>query len=547
MSEVAWNLLCRLSVEEAAEVLAELSLVVDRYRTDPAVLTNLVGLMNAPSSIRGPLLAAARNGEPVFHPRAVQWILRELVAVEPGERALRSRWLPDGDDDASLLGRAWFRSLRSGRNPQPDEVLLAVWILHELFHGGNDSETSTDRLLGLVTSLGFQFHNAGKWLASLDRWLTIWTTPDDHPAVVGKPTTPSAVRCAYGEALGLPVEQWLAGVWGMCVRWWMAIDGTHAISGDANDIFGLPLDGGRVEFSDEFSRAFRTHCAATISELRAAVRIEGGDRYSGLASLHQGDSLSIRNHPVLQLSNGRLLPLSVELVAQRATALHRFILAGGSRGTLQSSVGPLFEAYVRDLLDRLALRHTVVHEDEITRTVGDVARCDAIVSYAGTYLAVEASIQVLSRRVARGDGEAMTTMAERYQAEADQALATLADLPEIISALGLPRAKQNTFLVVTDVPVPHSPPFLRQLQSLRADRTAKFVCGIDDFEFLVDLGVAGWSVPGAVEGWQARSDEAPFDVHLFGMSRIHGRPLGDSIASTERWLSLLPRREAPAA
>lgn len=103
-----------------------------------------------------------------------------------------------------------------------------------------------------------------------------------------------------------------------------------------------------------------------------------------------------------------------------------------------------------DVLSRLKSRHLIVDEATLTGALGDGSRCDGLVVDGSDYVAVETSVQTLSRKVARGRLDAIEGMAERYQEEADQAIATIGKLPMLSEVLGLPIATSATHLVVTE-------------------------------------------------------------------------------------------------
>jgi hypothetical protein len=396
----------------------------------------------------------------------------------------------------------------------------------------------------MTTALGFRFLNPGSWLRSLDRWLAIWSIDDQHPAVADAALKPSELRAIYGENLGIDVPSWLAGVWLVCSRWWLSLDGTCPIGPPPDGVFRLPLDGDVIEAGDSFRSAFCRHLSGTIAEFRSQAVREAGDAYSGLGSLNQGDSIACRNVPVIELDDGALVPLSLELLADRATLLHRQLLGGRTQAA--GAVGSLFEAHVTNVLERLRSRHIVVTEGELKAASPTGQRCDGLIADAGAYVAVEAAIQSLSRRIALGDLSAIATIAERYQHEADQAFATIGRLPELASLLGTPSPTNAVPLVVTETTVPQNPAFQWALRRLRPGRTAKFVCSVADLELLVGLGLAGWSVPAAVASWQSKAEEVPLDVHLHDMARtLPPREAWWHDLST--WLDLVPRRGRSAA
>lgn len=544
IAHVAWAVLCRADPALAVLVLCRLSCLADRYCMEPAWMAALVGAMRPPSAVEGQLLAAARSGEPILHPRGIRWVLGEIAAASPQERAERAAWRPDELDEASLIGRAWFRCLRSGRPAATDEILLATWMLHEVFHGATTEEDpGWDGILSMTTTIGYNFEVGGSWFRTLDRWLSIWQVSDTHPSVVDAALRPSELRAAYEHLLGVDVRSWLAGVWFLCVRWWLSLGEGHPVPTSPEELFRFPLQEANVELSDEFRQAFRHRMVQSLDEFAAAARDEAPGGYQGLGSLPQHDSLACRNFPVLELLDGQLVPMSVQLVAERAVVLHRLLL--GPRSREATTFGTMFEAYIADSLDRLKARKVVVSEAEITSVLGMNSRCDGLVVDGWDYLAIETSVQTLSRGVATGNVDAIHSMADRYQKEADQAVATISRLTDLSLALGLPRPATATHLVVTETSVPHSPAFLRALRELRAGRTAKFVCSAEDLDELISLGLAGWSVPLAVQAWQGKEADIPLSAHLRDMARTAGRVR--TLRRAEDWLTLLPLRSPLAA
>ena len=136
-------------------------------------------------------------------------------------------------------------------------------------------------------------------------------------------------------------------------------------------------------------------------------------------------------------------------------------------------------------------------------------------------------------------------MAARYQRKADQALATIDRLPLLASHLGILPAAGSNYLVVTEAAVPHTPAFQRALGALRPARPSRFVCGIGEFEHLIRLGRAGWSVPGAIQKWQDGSDEVHLSTVLHDLGRYHGdQEDSDDLLD---WLDRLPVTAADAA
>lgn len=545
LARVAWAVLCRADDESLIVALSRLSCFTDRFRWDATKSETLVWTMEPPISALGRLLANARAGTPLFHPRCVRWVLQEMLVVGEVERRFRANWQMSAEPEERAFGTAWFDCLRNGTKPSPGEIIRATWLLHDLFHGaGRDDEDDLGhRLATVTTALGYRFDTPGTWLELLDRYLHIWAIEDDHPALGPTPITPSELRNRYAAKLGIEPLAWLAGVWSMCVRWWTALDGSLSYSEAPDAVFSLPVEGRVLELDAAFRAAAHSHLVGSISDIRAGALREA-DGYSGLGSLPQHDALVFRNTPVIEMADGALVPLSVELIADRALALHRLLL--GARGENATTFGHMFEAYVSDVLSRLKDRHLIVDEATLTGALGDGSRCDGLIVDGSDYVAVEASVQTLSRKVARGQLDAIEGMAERYQEEADQAIATIGQLPMLSEVLGLPIATSVTHLVVTESTIAHSPRFMQMLKERRPDRTEKFVCSIADLERLVELGLVGWSVPAAIRSWQSKAERTPLDLHLAEMARFL-RPATRPHTDAEQWIQLLPVRRRPAA
>jgi len=541
VEQAAWNVLCRADANALTALLAQLAAVADRRRWDIDYWVSLIETMDPPESIAGRLTAAIRSRRPLLHQRCVLWVLREMLVASSAERAARAAWKPERLDDEAVLAHAWFPSTHDRSQPSLKEVLLAVWMLHETFFGVKDAEGSDlDVVVGMTSALGFQFNLPGTWLHVLRRWTRIWSVEDSHTSVRTAPISPTQIRSKFHDAVGTDPDSWIAGVWAMCIRWLLEIDGDLAVTSSESSAFTLPFDFGTIELSDAFRSSFTRHLVGSADSLREAELKLAGDTYTGLGSLSQTDSVACRNTPVIRLDGGRLVPLSLELVAERAASIQRFVLP--SRGAVATTLGHMFEAYVADLLHSIDGRFRVVDEAELDTLLGGETRCDALVVDGDKYLAVESSVQTMPRGVAEGNVRTVMQMADRYQRKADQALATLGRLPLLASRLGILPATASNYLVVTEAAVPHTPAFQRALGALRPDRPNRFVCGIGEFEHLIRLGRAGWSVPGAIRQWQDGSDEVQLSTVLHDMGRYHA----DQEDSDDLlvWLDRLPTATA---
>ena len=546
-AEVGWAVLARANKVAAIDLLAWLACRIEVSRRDP-VLIDLVKQMDLPAPHGGRLLGAARGGEPVFDPKALRWMIAELVAADQSELDVRASWTPTGSSGADLLASAWFPWLRSptGR-PTMGDVLRAIWLLHEDFHGSEASFTDPDGILAGITALGYSTPQEGGWLPKLERWSRIWDVDDSHPAVQTASNPPSVLRTMFTTALGLTPSDWLAGTWLICCEWCRRVPIVAQLRMQPAELYAPALDGDRIELSIEFRKAFDEHLVGDLDEVGAEVRRTAG--YGGLGTLPQTDLVACRNRPVLRLPDGSLTPMSLELVADRAAVLWRFLLPPLLKGARSgiAALGHQFEAYITDVLQtRIGPQHRVLTEAEITSVLGGSTRCDQVVIHGDEWLFIETSLKTLSRGVAGGTLSAIDNVCQHYHDEADQASATAAQADRLAAAFGLPKPRMSTILVVTDNPAAHSPALMQRLWEQRPGRNPRFVCSARELEALVELAAIGWSMPGAIVGWQHQQDEGPLQTAIQNMAGIASSTVTPP-TSVQEWLARVPRKRAPAA
>ena len=93
-----------------------------------------------------------------------------------------------------------------------------------------------------------------------------------------------------------------------------------------------------------------------------------------------------------------------------------------------------------------------------------------------------------------------------------------------------------------------SPALANALRRIRPARNPRFVCGVDEFELLLDAGVRGWSIPGLVQGWQTGPLEQTLGQRLQDVV-LSLTPLDDRETAplTHDWLSDLPTDDPQVA
>lgn len=539
LADVAWTVLARAGPQLAIPDLALVATSVEelRYRADsPEDNVDILGL---PDPIRNRLLAAARRGQRILFPRALQWVIRELAAAPAEELAAWRRRVFDADDECGLLALTFFPSLSTDGPPPTHEALLAAWFLQETFQ---TEEEASDDLLSMTTVLSFGSRPGGSWARWLERWRAVWSIGDGHRSVAAATPPPSHVRALFEEEVGVSPTEWLSAVWLMCARWHLGVEGETSVPATVDEAHVIRTDDGLVSFWPAFRTAFDAHVVASIDEFGAAARAEAAGSYAGLGSLPQRDSVACRNHPVLRTGYGQLVPLSLDLLAERAASLHRFVLKDALRGArnVNQTIGLMYEAYLTDILRRLEPRIVVVDAPQIAEVLQKEQKCDVVVGDDGRYLCIEAALLIPARKVADGRHEKLTELCACFHHEADQAEETAARLGALTAALGLPPPRSATTLVVTEGALQHTPVLMDRLRELRPERNPRFVCSAHELEDLIALCESGVSVIHAVAAWKTRPQEGPLSEFLEDLARLRRPAPWFGSDNYARWQPLLP-------
>jgi hypothetical protein len=537
------------------EVLAWLAFGVDILGSPGLLDRAITELLGLPGELQARLRGAVHHGSPLLDSRCVRWIIRELAAAKAaGQNAGREPWEP-----ATLAQEAMARvlfpiTLGTGTAPlRAEEVLRAVWLLHEGFKLGDDTVAEADRAMSMVAAYTYGVHQATGMLRFLDRARRLLEVDDTHPAVAGFAPLPSALREVFTRETGLTTTQWVHGAAILTVRYfnWVATNRPHRATLDQLMELELP-----VRLSNSFRSLVERELLTTVDELGRAVLDEmgrGGVDYAGFGSTPKHDSRAMRDRPLLRLDNGYLQPLGFGLLLDRIVDLPRYVVQRsgtlGADRVVRNVLGHMFEAYVTDRIAQTRGRHQVLTEQDITTVLGQQAkRGDAIIGYSGDYLLVEVSVQSLGRQIAAGDPATITTRCEAYHKKADQAEAMARRLGELVHAYDLPCVRSWIYLVVTDQALPTSPALANALRRIRPGRNPRFICGIDEFELLLDAGVPGWSIPGLIRSWQNGRLEQTLGSRLqdavLSLTPLDDR---DTAPLTHDWLTDLPTDDPQVA
>lgn len=549
---VGWAVLARIPRHQLMAILALLSCVFECRGTDRQFLESYVQQMGLPPLYRNKLLGAAQGGQPVLDPKSLRWILTEIAVADETELQQRAVWRPVRGSDEELLVRAVMPILLTDSPPGWSHLRMALWLLGDSFHGADRPLSTNEDILSGVTALGLAAAQSGGWLPILERWTDIWSIPDSHRAVQSSTAPPSAIRAAYGTALGIDPVQWLAGMSFIGLRWWMSFQPDALARGvtlpmNIDQVLRFQLGSDAIQLSAEFGNVVRTHLVAGMEQFADDVRSRAPD-YVGLGTLPQTDSLACRNHPILEMPNGVLVPISLHLMAERSSVLHRWLLNTHGARRVNGPVGYMFEAYIDDLVSAKAgASHRVLSEAEITAVLGDSCRCDLAVVNGTDWLFIETSLQTIARTVATGQVGGIDELCGRYHNEADQAEETARRADELAKAYGMVKPCSTTYIVVVDNSAPHSPALIARMHELRPGRNPRFVVSADEFDALTQLGQLGWSMPGAVQRWRSQPQEGPISTVSAELAALIRPKSGPNRDAWERWHMQLPLEDPPTA
>ncbi len=275
LDAVAWVVLRRCPVSALVEVLAWLAFGVDILGSPGLLDRAIAELLGLPGELQARLRGAVHHGSPLLDPRCVRWIIRELaVAKAAGQAAGREPCEP-----ATLAQEAIARVLfpitlgTSGARLRFEEVLRAVWLLHEGFELGDDTAAEADRAMSMVAAITFGVHQSDGLLRFLDRGRRLLAVDDTHPAVAGFAPLPSALREVFTRETGLTTNQWVHGAAILAVRYfnWVATNRPHRATLDQLMELELP-----VRLSAGFRAVVERELITTVDELGHAVLDEMG-------------------------------------------------------------------------------------------------------------------------------------------------------------------------------------------------------------------------------------------------------------------------------
>ena len=223
--------------------------------------------------------------------------------------------------------------------------------------------------------------------------------------------------------------------------------------------------------------------------------------------------------PLCPLSASQTSPKAPLICAQAA---HNGQIETSRRRSqrIGETLGRFFEARVKELCHDLGRGHWVIGSDDIDAVTNRQAgtgskRADMIIgNIDGRYLVVEATKRNLRPEIRYGDRAVLDEWADDHLGKLEQARTTAQHIWAITAACGMPSPRSVSCLVVGDLPL-RQDIGLSALFAARSDtRLPPFLCGIIEFETLIELGQGGWSVPSVVSAWQSGGSDVSLGYYL---------------------------------
>ena len=426
------------------------------------------------------------------------------------------------------LVEGFFPSLLAGHPPSHPEIRSALWLLSQ--------DSPFDSVGGdgpaMLAAGTFGVRSTGAPQDALRHWFELLSLPDGHPhGSWHQGQAPSDLRADLRTAAGIEMR---IVAWAVCS---MLTHMTFAQNG-ANQLHTLmsllAMARHTLRHPDaEPALTFATeHLATTVHQLRETLALDDfpaspdGSHDDAAARRRRVEEHGIE-HPFLICDDGTLVPTvslpdvvhgTIELCqaahnGQAGTPLQR-------RQRIGDALGPFFEALVTEKCHSLGAGHWVIGSADINEVMDRVAgtdakRADVIVGHSdGRYLVIEATRRSLRPGIRYGDPADLNSWADVHLRKLAQATSTADRLWAITAHLGMPTPRSVASLVVGDLP-------LRQdigLSLVFAQRSKRqlppFVCGIIEFEILIEMGQQGCSVPSLVTDWQNNGSFASLGYYL---------------------------------
>ena len=423
------------------------------------------------------------------------------------------------------LVEAFLPSAVTGQHPRHSEIRTALWILS---HG-----TPLDGLgydgPAIFMAHTFGMRSIGEPQDALLRWCQLLSLPDDHPHgrwEAGQ--APSDLRADLWTSTGLDLRDVA-----QAVHWVLTTMMSLQDMGNQLVTLGLLFSFVRNTLGDtrEAALAFGCdHLITTVEQLQDSLRLDDtthtDDSCDEALTRRRRIEQHFLEHPFIQFDDGTVVPVGTPDAAygtiQLCQATHngQNETAQQRRQRIGNAFGGLFEARIREICHSFGDSHLVIESDAIDRVMDREAgrgskRADVVIGdNDGNYIVLEATKRNLLPGIRYGDRSDLNSWADDHLKKLEQTTATAEHLRAITTDRQAPSPRRIARLVVGDLP-------LRQdigLSAIFDDRSGRrnppFLCGITEFEMLIEKAQMGFSIPTVILAWQQSGTDMSLGLFL---------------------------------
>ena len=420
----------------------------------------------------------------------------------------------------------FFPSLERSEPPSHREIRTALWILsHDTpFADLGDGGPAT------LMAYTFGMQSIGEPQDSLRRWHTLVSLDDAHPHgswVEGE--APSNLRSDLKTTSGLDLRDVATTVESI-------LRVTTYFQNQSNQLFTLPslvpiLENAQGSSAEDALSFVSDHLVTSIDQLREAGcvgdgSLDNGGRTETLVDRRQAIDGRCIERPFFQFDDGMIVPVGLPDTVYGTIALCQEAhndqneSAQTRRQRIGNILGRCFEAYVKDLCDTLGGSHHVIDSTTIDMIINqevgrDSKRADLVIDdSAGNYLVLEITKRNLLGGIRYGDVRTLRRWIDEHLNKLAQVTSTVTHLHKITAGDGRPPPLRIARLVVADLPLRQDIGLSTLFDARSDNRQRPFLCGISEFEALVEKGRQGYSVPAIIHVWAGNEHDTSLGLFL---------------------------------
>ncbi len=421
----------------------------------------------------------------------------------------------------------FFPSIDRSEPPSHREIRTALWILSHDTPFANLGDGGPSTLMAYT----FGMQSIGEPQDSLRRWHELVSLDDAHQHgswVEGE--APSDLRSDLRTTSGLDLRDVAT-----TVRWMLTVMTTF--QDQSNQLFTMPslvplANNALGSNSAEDALSFVSdHLVTGIDQLAEAGYFGDGPLGNG----DPGETLVDRRRtidercverPFFQFDDGMIVPVGLPDTVYRTISLcqeahnNQNESVQARRQRIGNILGRCFEAYVKDLCHTLGGSHHVIDSTTIDTIIDqeagrDAKRADLVIGdSAGNYLVLEITKRNLLGGIRYGDLASLRRWIDEHLNKLEQVTSTITHLHAITAGDGRPTPLRIARLVVADHPLRQDIGLSTLFDARSDNRHRPFLCGISEFEVLIERGKQGYSVPAIVHVWADNNQDTSLGLFL---------------------------------